>query len=360
MTVQLSQADFRELVRIVATLPSFAAVADRVRLVAGALEGSPRAADILAQINFDGNAYGVAVEVIRRLANFGRVTPDKEALGIFLNELLFYKGDADQDVAFLRALFANERYALDRPIVQKSPVVRWRGNDDTQSVQEKIIGEDTLRHIRFLRIALAKAEAVVHITAAGYGTGFLITPDLVMTNHHVLPTTEAARSSTYTMHYELDLDDTVKTTVAIGAAHGGIFYTNATLDYTVLQLEKTVANVEPLRLQPQQVQRDERVTIIQHPGGHFKKISMQNNFVVYADSEVVQYTTSTLPGSSGAPVFNDAFQVVAIHRAGGMLPEPGPESAHQQRYLRNEGASMIAILKDLRSNQPEIYGRLTF
>jgi hypothetical protein len=360
MAVQLSQTDFRELVRIVSTLPNFAIAADRVRLVVGALEGAPRAADILTQITFDGNAYGVAVEVIRRLANFGRVTPDKEALGIFLNELLFYKGDADPDVAFLRGLFTNERYALDRPIAQKPPVVRWRGNDDNASVQEKIIGEDTLRHIRFLRIALAKAEAVVHITAAGYGTGFLIAPDLLMTNHHVLQTVEVAQKSTYTMYYELDLDDTVKATVAIAALKDGLFYTNPKLDYTVIQLERAVVNAQPLRLQPQQVQRDARVTIIQHPGGHFKKISMQNNFVVYADSEVVQYTTSTLPGSSGAPVFNDDFQVVAIHRAGGMLAEPGLEGSSQQRYLRNEGASMIAVLKDLGSNQPEIYGRLTF
>jgi len=39
------------------------------------------------------------------------------------------------------------------------------------------------------------------------------------------------------------------------------------------------------------------------------KISMQNNFVAYADRQVLQYTTTTLPGSSGAPVFDDDFQV---------------------------------------------------
>ena len=354
MSVQLSRDDFRELVRIVSTLPGFNIAADRVRLVAGALEGAPRASDILTQIAFDGNAYSVAVEVIRLLAQFGRVTPEKEALGIFLNELLFYKGDADEDVAFLRGLFTNERYALDRPIAQQPRVARWRGSDDDKSVQEKIIGEDTLRHIRFLRVALEKAEAVIHITAAGYGTGFLIAPDLLMTNHHVLQTAEAAQHSTYTLHYELALDDTLQATLVIAAKNGGLFYTNPMLDYTVVQLEQAIANLQPLRLQPQQVRVDERVTIIQHPGGHLKKISMQNNFVVYADSEVVQYTTSTLPGSSGAPVFNDEFQVVAIHRAGGMLSTPHSE----QRYLRNEGTSMIAVLKDLRSNQPAIYSNL--
>lgn len=354
MAVQLSHSDFRELVRIVSAMPNFSLAADRVRLVAGALEGSPRAGDILSQINFDGNAYGVAVEIIRRLSNFGRVTPDKEALGIFLNELLFYKGEADEDVAFLRGLFANERYALDKPIASRPNVRQWCGNDNDNSVQEKIIGEDTLRHIRFLHMALEKAAAVVHITAASYGTGFLIAPDLLMTNHHVLRTVEAAQHSTYTFYYELDIDNTVKETLTTVAKSSGVFYTNAMLDYTVIQLEKAVANVQPLRLQAQQAQTGERVSIIQHPGGHFKKISMQNNFVVYADRDVVQYTTSTLPGSSGSPVFNDELQVIAIHRAGGMLREP---QSHQ-RYLRNEGTSMIAILRDLQSNQLAVYSSL--
>lgn len=102
------------------------------------------------------------------------------------------------------------------------------------------------------------------------------------------------------------------------------------------------------------MRRDDRVAIIQHPGGHLKKISMQNNFIAYADANVVQYTTSTLPGSSGSPVFDDEFKVVAIHHSGGMLVEPGT----QQRYLRNAGTSMIAVLKDMQANAPEIYARL--
>jgi V8-like Glu-specific endopeptidase len=109
-----------------------------------------------------------------------------------------------------------------------------------------------------------------------------------------------------------------------------------------------------LTLQPVQVRKDERVAIIQHPGGHLKQISMQNNFVAYADVRVVQYTTSTLPGSSGSPVFNEDFKVVAIHHSGGMLLEPGTD----RYYLRNEGMSMIAVLDDLKANAPAIEGRL--
>jgi len=34
------------------------------------------------------------------------------------------------------------------------------------------------------------------------------------------------------------------------------------------------------------MRRDDRVAIIQHPGGHLKKISVQNNFVAYADANL--------------------------------------------------------------------------
>src|SRR5262249_56211018 len=92
-----------------------------------------------------------------------------------------------------------------------------------------------------------------------------------------------------------------------GARTGGVFHTSAELDLTVLELDAPAAEFQPLTMRSRRVLRDERVTIIQHPGGHYKKISMQNNFVAYADDRVVQYTTSTEPGSSGSPVFDQAF-----------------------------------------------------
>ena len=76
-----------------------------------------------------------------------------------------------------------------------------------------------------------------------------------------------------------------------------------------------------------------------------KQISIQNTLVAYADGDKVQYYTTTMPGSSGSPVFNNEFQVVAIHRKSVSLKHfttPHP--------YRNQGTSMIAILGDLRRN----------
>ncbi|MEC4814435.1 MAG: trypsin-like peptidase domain-containing protein [Scytonema sp. PMC 1069.18] len=348
MTVQLSQSDFQRLIRIVQNLPDFANVRDRRRLVAGALEGVPQVNVILGRIDLDGAPMGVSVEVVRFLSQFGQVAYGKEALGVFLNYILSFAGDEDQE--FILNLFNN--YPLDTPASPSRMIDRWLGTNSMADVQEKIIGENTLRDIYILNLALEASKAVVHLDApCGVGTGFMIAPDLLMTNNHVIGSQNEAEKTAYTFNYQLDVNGLVCSTQTAQASSSRAFYTNFDLDFTVVSLQNLPDFVNPLTLKSKQVSRDDRVAIIQHPGGHLKKISMQNNFVAYADTKIVQYTTSTLPGSSGSPVFDDEFKVVAIHHSGGRLLEPGTN----QRYLRNAGTSMIAVLKDLQVNAPEIY-----
>ena len=352
--LELQREDFRRLATLVQDLPEFANVRDRRRLVAGALEGAPRASTLLAGLDLDGSPRGVAVEVIKTLAQFGQVAYGKEALGVLLNELLDRIGEGEnQD--FIRTLFAN--YPLDRPVVRNRPIPldQWRGTASVEDVREKIIGENTLRDISLLELALAAARAVVRIgLPGGAGSGFMIAPDLLMTNHHVIASAAQTEHAEFTFNYQLDRHGKACETLTAGAKPQGLLHTHPELDYTVVQLAAPPAFGEPLRLRAVRSERDARVSIIQHPGGHFKKISMQNNFVAYADNTVVQYFTSTEPGSSGSPVFNDAFEVIAIHHSGGMLEEPGTG----RRYLRNAGTSMIAVLADLKAHAPAILGQL--
>src|SRR5215468_10897105 len=59
---------------------------------------------------------------------------------------------------------------------------------DAMDTDEKLIGVNNLRPISFLAQGLRIADAVALIQVAGRGTatGFLITPDVLMTNNHVL------------------------------------------------------------------------------------------------------------------------------------------------------------------------------
>ena len=187
------------------------------------------------------------------------------------------------------------------------------------------------------------------------GTGFLIAPDLLLTNNHVIPSLVEAVNTEYSFNYQLGHDGKLLEITPAQAAKDGHFHTDTSLDYTVVQLANAPGDAFGyLRLTSKVASKDDRVAIIQHPGGHLKKISMQNNFVSYSDSQTIQYTTTTLPGSSGSPVLNDDFEVIAIHHSGGLLPEPNTG----RRYLCNAGTTMAAILSNLKSNAPTILDRL--
>jgi hypothetical protein len=181
----------------------------------------------------------------------------------------------------------------------------------------------------------------------------MIASDLVMTNNHVLASQVAAATADFTFNYQLDRTGKTLEPASVGAL---LLARSIPTRNWITRCCNCASPPfgSPLLLRPEISKRDARVAIIQHPGGQFKKISMQNNFVAYADRLVVQYTTTTLPGSSGAPVLNDNFEVVAIHREGGWLPEPGGN----QRFLRNGGTSLLAILGDLEVNAPQIRSRL--
>lgn len=58
-------------------------------------------------------------------------------------------------------------------------------------------------------------------------------------------------------------------------------------------------------------------SIIEHPDGREKQIAIRENKIIDNDRpDCILYVTDTAVGSSGAPVFNDQWQVVALHSAG--------------------------------------------
>ena len=91
------------------------------------------------------------------------------------------------------------------------------------------------------------------------------------------------------------------------------------------------------------------VSIIQHPLGGPKQIALTSNEVINIYDHRVQYVTDTLPGSSGAPVFNSAWEVIAVHHAGGNLLK----NAAGDSVFANEGISVSALM-----GVPEVQGLL--
>jgi V8-like Glu-specific endopeptidase len=235
------------------------------------------------------------------------------------------------------------------PIAPSPDVDRWQGSETSERVLEKIIGENTLRPISFLAQGLSVARSIAYVGVNNplnpwSGTGFLVAQDLILTNNHVVPSADLLRYTIFRFNYEEDFRGQAQQVQEYRAKTNGLFHTSKELDYSLIQLDGIPGQQWGwILMMPAHVKRDNRVNIIQHPGGRPKHISLQNNYVEYVGSNVIQYVTSTLPGSSGSPVFNDGWELVAVHHAGGNLREPST----QRTYFRNEGILIGKILNDL-------------
>ncbi len=243
---------------------------------------------------------------------------------------------------------------------------------------ERILGTSDLLEVNFLDIGRRAGRAVGRVQVrdgAGrvreFGTGFLVSPALLLTNNHVLPTADSARHSLIDLDFEDDENFNPRPPAIFGLDPDRFFHSNAGLDYTLVATRPAAVDggaqlatygFLPLNETTGKILLDEYVAVIQHPGGAPKKIALRNNKLVDLFDDFIHYTTDTDRGASGSPVFNDQWQVVALHHAGvkrrdaegrvlsvdGLVwtPEMGEERV---AYVANEGVRVSSIMADLQA-----------
>lgn len=207
----------------------------------------------------------------------------------------------------------------------------------------------------------------------GFGTGFLVHPGLLLTNHHVLPGAGAAlgvganflhdeteRGVQQGQIFELDPD--------------AFFETDAGLDFTLVAVRARGLGGEalgalghlPLVEAQGKILRGHPVSIIQHPGGGPKKYATtQNQLLDILETGFLHYTTDTMPGSSGSAAFNRHWEVVALHHAGvphvvngrvmtrdSRVWDPKTMGDDEVHWIANEGVRASAIVRHLRTLRP--------
>lgn len=207
----------------------------------------------------------------------------------------------------------------------------------------RVLADNDLLSIRFLKQALrvAKAVARIHILSAegipqGYGTGFLVSPRLLLTNNHVLDNADNAVSSLAEFNYELGENGQAEPSVKLALDPNSFFLTDEALDYTLVALRPDPALDAYGRLslngKADTIKVGEWVNIIQHPNAEPKQLALRDNQVIDALEQFLHYRTDTAPGSSGSPVFNDQWEVVALHHSG------VPQRDEQGRILATDGS----------------------
>jgi endonuclease G len=96
---------------------------------------------------------------------------------------------------------------------------------------ERVIGESDLTSVNYLDRGRRAAAAVcrLRIPAEGgewYGTGFLVGPRLLLTNHHVLGNVNEASQAETEFGYEHDVDGVLKEPIQFNLRPHEVFFTD--------------------------------------------------------------------------------------------------------------------------------------
>lgn len=218
---------------------------------------------------------------------------------------------------------------------------------------ESIINTNDLLDVRFLDAGAAAARAVARIwmyenrKPIGYGSGFLVSPRLLLTNHHVLPSGDLAEGSRAEFNYQLGVDSQPLHSVIFDLDPDAFFITDETLDFSLVALRDSsgaLADFGALALVGAEGKAviGECVNIVQHPGGERKRIAIRENRIVDLFDDFLHYETDTEPGSSGSPVFNDQWEIVALHHAS-VRANDHPEL----KGIANEGIRASRLLRHI-------------
>ncbi len=244
---------------------------------------------------------------------------------------------------------------------------------------ERILGRNNMVDApRFLERGVIASRAVGRIrirstsgALRGWGTGSLISRRLLLTNNHVLGDTTSAAASLVEFNVQDGTDGQALTPEVFRIFPAEFFITDKKLDFTLVAVAETSENGSPLTdfgYNPGTVGDDpilvsESVNIIQHPSGRPKQIALRENEVTGVLTDFLHYQTDTEPGSSGSPVFNDQWQLVALHHSGVPLRDANGNilardgsiwrnemGDHQIKWIANEGVRLSRILEFVRTH----------
>ncbi|MGP3982461.1 endonuclease [Streptomyces sp. KR80] len=238
---------------------------------------------------------------------------------------------------------------------------------------ERLMGRNNLTGVAFLEGGNLAAQSIGRVTVSApggthHGTGFMVSPSLLLTNNHVLRSAEEAGHGVIEFNFQAGLDGRPLVPVTFALEPQRFFATDRELDFSVVAVAERnqqgaqLADFNWLPLDGAQGKAilGEFVNIIQHPNGEPKQLALRENQIIDLLDLFVHYETDTAPGSSGSPVFNDQWEVVALHHSavpktdtdGRLLTIEGTPwrpgmGEHRLAWKANEGVRISRVLQAL-------------
>ena len=214
--------------------------------------------------------------------------------------------------------------------------------------------------ISFLELAQAAAESVARIAYRNrdaQGTGFLVSPSLLLTNQHVLADAAAAKKFTAEFRFQLDpfLNNVAISRFALDPDRFYLSSPEADFDFALVAVGPRIEGSGslpdygylPLSSADDKHALGGLVNILQHPAGRPKEVVIRENRVFARTATTIIYGADTLPGSSGSVVLNDRWEAVALHHYGSPYrARLDPDAASVPNY-GNEGIRISAIVERL-------------
>jgi hypothetical protein len=305
---------------------------------------------------------------IGRVNNFERLADGTVPLQVWLSNAAVLATGTLEERVFRTALDDVSHLASGAPRLQPAAL---------PETKEVIVHRDDLLPYAYFELGIEAARSVAKLRVPAFaggvprtlgatpevhlGTGWLLTPELLMTNHHVVN----ARKEGEPRAPDADLAlQATNTTVQFGFDGDGLegerlqatslVAWDDALDYALLRIPNS--GRPALRRKGKRIEKLPgdyvAVNIIQHPEGGAKKLGVRNNLVTASDGPDLRYFTDTKAGSSGSPVLTDTWEVAALHR-GATFAENVTFQGKNVAYV-NVGTHLDSILADVRTRLPAL------
>ncbi len=165
----------------------------------------------------------------------------------------------------------------------------------------------------------------------------------------MLPNADTARSSVIEFDYQDGIDGKPRPVQMFPLDPGRFYLADRERDFALVAVGAEPGTLAQFGFNPL-IQAEgkavigEFVTIVQHPRGEKKQIALRENRIVDIPERFLHYSADTEPGSSGSPVFNDQWEVVALHHASVRAPQHTEFGG-----VLNEGVRISRILEYVRA-----------